>query len=269
MHSTLAFAIGNAVVLILVGIGVVLFLKRHSISPPIDTPPAAVAVASPVQYELIDPTLDEWEAQAPYPDHALRAVRHAPPASSPTSDYRTRRSPDPFPDDGEPFENESYRRRFESAARDEPLDSPSSFSAAPHPSATTAADSAHFSYAPAWAADALSSRGETRACPQCDSTHVDVLNVGRKAGSTLGSVAGATSGVAMALSGAEAGAAVGAIGGPLGAVFGGLTGAVIAGLLGSAAGSVAGSAVGGVLDDSLLDNYRCLSCGHTFGAQYR
>ncbi|MCA8233622.1 hypothetical protein [Burkholderia cenocepacia] len=65
MHSTLAFAIGNAVVLILASIGVVLFLKRHSISPPIDTPPAAAAVASPVQYELIDPTLDEWEAQAP------------------------------------------------------------------------------------------------------------------------------------------------------------------------------------------------------------
>ncbi|HHT8994844.1 TPA: hypothetical protein ACT5B2_005408 [Burkholderia cenocepacia] len=266
MHSILAFAIGNAVVLILVSIGVVLFLKRHSISPPIDTPPASAAVASPAQYELIDPTHDEW---APYPDHALRAIRHAPPASCPTSDYRTRRSPDPFPDDSESFEPEPYPRRFESPAHGKPLDTPSSLSATPHPSATTAADSAHFSYAPAWAADALSSRGETRACPQCDSTHVDVLNVGRKAGSTLGGVAGATSGVAMALSGAEAGAAVGAIGGPLGAVFGGLTGAVIAGLLGSAAGSVAGSAVGGVLDDSLLDNYRCLSCGHTFGAQYR
>ena len=49
MHSTLVFAIGNAVVLILASIGVVLFLKRHSISPPIDTPPAAPAVALPVQ----------------------------------------------------------------------------------------------------------------------------------------------------------------------------------------------------------------------------
>ncbi|MDN7482245.1 hypothetical protein QZM38_15540 [Burkholderia orbicola] len=268
MHPTIAFAISSVAVLTLICTGMALFFKRRTTSTPAPTSPTPTAVTSPVQYELFDPTIDEWEAQAPYPDHALRAVRHAP-ASSPTSDYRTRRSPDPLPDDGEPFENESYRRRFESPARDEPLDAPSSFSATPHPSATTAADSAHFSYAPAWAADALPSRGETRACPQCDSTHVDVLNVGRKTGSTLGSVAGATSGVAMALSGAEAGAAVGAIGGPLGAVFGGLTGAVIAGLLGSAAGSVAGSAVGGVLDDSLLDNYRCLSCGHTFGAQYR
>ncbi|WP_322090116.1 hypothetical protein [Burkholderia cenocepacia] len=269
MHPALAFAIGNVAVVILICTGILLFLRRRATSTPAPTSPTPTAVTSPGQYELFDPTIDEWEAQAPYPDHALHAFRHMQPPSSRTSDYPTRRSPDPFPDDGEPFENESYRRRFESPAHGKPLDTPSSLSATPHPSATTAADSAHFSYAPAWAADALSSRGETRACPQCDSTHVDVLNVGRKAGSTLGSVAGATSGVAMALSGAEAGAAVGAIGGPLGAVFGGLTGAVIAGLLGSAAGSVAGSAVGGVLDDSLLDNYRCLSCGHTFGAQYR
>lgn len=268
MHPALAFAIGNAVVLTLVGIGVIVFLKRRSVSSPIGTPPGT-AVSSPGQYELFDPTIDEWEAQAPYPDHALHAVRHIPPTPSRTSDYPTRHSPDSFPDDGEPFKTKPYRHRFESPARGESLDAPSLLSAAPHPSATTAADSGHFSYAPAWATEALSSSGETRACPQCDSTHVEVLNVGRKAGSTLGSVAGATSGVAMALSGAEAGAAVGAIGGPLGALFGGLTGAVIAGLLGSAAGSVAGSAVGGVLDDSLLDNYRCLSCGHTFGAQYR
>ncbi|MEK6354972.1 MAG: hypothetical protein V4796_15715 [Burkholderia cenocepacia] len=247
MHPTLAFAIGNAVVLVLVGLGIVLFLKRHSVSPPIDTPPPAAAVASPVQYELFDPTLDEWEALAPYPDHALRAVRHAPPASSPTSDDFTRRSPDPFPDD-EPFETEH---------------SPSP------PSAATVSQPDYFSYAPPWATEALSPPGDTHSCPHCDSTRVEGLHVGRKFGSTIGSVAGATSGVAMALSGAEAGAAVGAIGGPLGAAFGGLTGAVIAGLLGSAAGSVAGSAVGSVLDDSLLDNYRCLSCGHTYGAQSR
>ncbi|WP_261309850.1 hypothetical protein [Burkholderia stabilis] len=262
MPPTVAFAIGNAVVLIFASIGVVLFLKRRSVPPPLDSPP------SPAQYELFDPTIDEWEAQAPYPDHALHAVRHAPPISSRTSDS-PRRSPNLFPAEDEPFETEPYRRRLESPAYDEPLDSPSSLPAAPRPSPTTVAEPDHFSYAPSWATEALTSSSDTHHCPQCGSTRVDVLNVGRKAGSTLGSVAGATSGVAMALSGAEAGAAVGAIGGPLGAVFGGLTGALIAGLLGSTAGSIAGSAVGGVLDDSLLDNYRCLSCGHTFGAQYR
>ncbi|WP_367189819.1 hypothetical protein [Burkholderia sp. Ed8] len=267
MHPTLAFAIGNIAVVILVCTGIMLFLRRRTTPTPAPTSPTPTAVTSP-QYELFDPTIDEWEAQAPYPDHALHAVRHAPPASSRTSDYPTRRSPDPFPDDREPFETEPYRRRFEPPARGEPLDSPSSLSAEPRPSATTATEPDHFSYAPPWATEALSS-SDTRACPQCGSTRIDALNVGRKAGSTLGSVAGATSGVAMALSGAEAGAAVGAVGGPLGVVFGGLTGALIAGLLGSTAGSIAGSAVGGVLDDSLLDNYRCLSCGHTFGAQYR
>lgn len=269
MHPILTFAIGNAVVAILISTGILLFLRRRATPTPTPTSPTPITVTSPVQYELLDPTIEEWEAQTPYPDHALHAFRHTPPTSSQTSDYPTRCLPDPFPDDSESFETQSFRRRFESPARNEPLDSPSSFPATPHSSKTTATDSTHFSYAPAWATGAPSPSGETRACPQCDSPHVDVLNVGRKAGSTLGSVAGATSGVAMALSGAEAGAAVGAIGGPLGAVFGGLTGAVIAGLIGSAAGSVAGSAVGGVLDDSLLDNYRCVSCGHTFGAQYR
>ncbi|MCA8119036.1 hypothetical protein LGN07_09935 [Burkholderia cepacia] len=268
MHPTLAFAVGNVAVLILVCTGVVLFLKRHAPPTPAPTSPTPSTVAPPIQYELFDPTIDEWEAQAPYPDHALHAVRHAPPPSQ-TSDYPTRRSPYPFPDNGEPFEPEAYQRRFDSPARSETLDGPPSPPAESRTSATTATEPDHFSYAPAWATEALQSSSETRACPQCGSSRVDALNVGRKAGSTLGCVAGATSGVAMALSGAEAGAAVGAIGGPLGAVFGGLTGAVIAGLLGSAAGSVAGSAVGGALDDSLLDNYRCLSCGHTFGAQYR
>ena len=265
MHPTLAFAIGNVAVVILVCTGIVLFLKRRVTPTPAPTPPTPTAIASP-RYEIFDPTIDEWEAQAPYPDHALHAVRHAPPAPSRTSDYPTRRSPDLFPDDREPFETEPYRRPFESSRYDEPLESPS-LSADSLP--TTLAEPDHFSYAPSWATEAPSSSSEMRVCPQCDSTRIDALNVGRKAGSTLGSVAGATSGVAMALSGAEAGAAVGAFGGPIGVVFGGLTGAVIAGLLGGAAGSVAGSAVGGVLDVSLLDNYRCLSCGHTFGAQYR
>lgn len=264
MHPTLALAIGNVAVVILVCTGIVLFLKRRAPPTAAPTPPTPTAVAAP-QYERFDPTIDEWEAQAPYPDHALHAVRHAPPAPSRISDCPTRRSPDPFPDDREPFETEPYRRSFESSRYGEPLESPS-LSVDSRPSATTVAGSDHFSYAPS---ETLASSSDTHYCPQCGSTRVDVLNVGRKAGSTLGSVAGATSGVAMALSGAEAGAAVGAIGGPLGAVFGGLTGAVIAGLLGSAAGSIAGSTVGGVLDDSLLDNYRCLSCGHTFGAQYR
>lgn len=99
-----------------------------------------------------------------------------------------------------------------------------------------------------------------------ESSRIDTLNIGRKAGGTIGSVAGATSGMAMALSGAEAGAAVGAIGGPIASIFGGLAGAVIAGLVGSAAGCAAGSVVGAAIDDNMLNNYRCRSCGHVFGS---
>ncbi len=90
-------------------------------------------------------------AQAPYPDHALHAVRHTTPTSSRTSDYPTRRSPDPFLDDGEPVETESCRRRFELPARAEPLDFPSALSTEPRPSPTTVAEPDHFSYAPSWA----------------------------------------------------------------------------------------------------------------------
>ncbi|MCA8073824.1 hypothetical protein [Burkholderia vietnamiensis] len=268
MHPTLAFAIGNVAAVILVCTGVALFFRRRATPAPTPASPTPTAVTSPVQYELFDPTIDEWEAQAPYPDHALHAVRHTTPTSSRTSDYPTRRSPDPFLDDGEPVETESCRRRFESPARAEPLDFPSSLSTEPRPSPTTVAEPDHFSYAPSWAKEALASSSDTHHCPHCGSSRVDVLNVGRKAGSTLGSIAGATSGVAMALSGAEAGAAVGAIGGPIGSVFGGLAGAVIAGLLGSAAGCAAGSAVGSAIDDAVLDNYRCRSCGHAFGTQH-
>lgn len=267
MHPTLAFAIGSVAAVIPVCTGIVLVLRRRTAPTPAPTSPTPTAVASPVQYALFDPTIEDWEVQAPYPDHALHAVRHAQSTSPRTSDYPTRRSLDPFPDDGEPFESEPCRRGFESPAYDEPLESPSSRSAEPRPSVATVAEPDHFSYAPSSATEAPGSSSDAH--HHCGSTRVDALNVGRKAGSTRGSVAGATSGVAMALSGAEAGAAVGAIGGSLGVVSGGLTGALIAGLLGSTAGSIAGSTVGGILDDSLLDNYWGLSCGHTFGTQYR
>ncbi|BBA42627.1 MULTISPECIES: hypothetical protein [Burkholderia] len=186
---------------------------------------------------------EEWEAQAPYPDHAQDALRDS-----------TSASPNPVHHRQSSFASPHFNAPVFEAA--------SSFSEADH--AQPSPD--YFSYSPQWATDATPAPTHANGCPHCSSTRIDTLNIGRRAGSMLGSAAGATSGVAMALSGAEAGAAVGAIGGPIGAVFGGLAGAVIAGLLGSAAGSIVGSAVGGVLDDNVFDNHRCLSCGHTFGA---
>ncbi|WP_322041455.1 hypothetical protein [Burkholderia diffusa] len=205
------------------------------------TPPTTPAASSPV-FSTIDEH-DEWEAQAPYPDHALDALR------SPTSVSSSQAT--------------SARLSFAPPE----LDEPDFEAASPTPEAHRAPPpSDYFSYAPQPATEAASSPAGAHGCPHCGSTRIETLNVGRKTGSTIGSVAGATSGFAMALSGAEAGAAVGAIGGPVGAVFGGLAGAVVAGLLGSAAGSVAGSAVGAVLDDNVFNNYRCLTCGHGFGS---
>lgn len=239
MNSTLYTAMLVGLALILVAIFAFGFYWLATKDRP--TSPQTPAPSSPSFTEIHEH--DEWEAQAPYPDHALDALRDPAPVSSSRA-----QSPNPSfapPDfDEPPFEPASY--------------APEAHRAPP--------PSEYFSYAPQPAAKAASSPADVHGCPHCGSTRIDTLNIGRRAGSTLGSAAGATGGVAMALSGAEAGAAVGAIGGPVGAVFGGLAGAVIAGLLGSAAGSIAGSAVGGVLDDNVFDNHRCLSCGHTFGA---
>nr|WP_244109060.1 hypothetical protein [Burkholderia anthina] len=232
---------------------VALLLWRRFNSTPPTTPAAGFAAHALAVSPLRRATDDECEAQAPYPDHALHAIRTNEWASRNASPHETRyRSRDHFTfDDVEPFE----------------LDESPSFR---RPDQRSAAEADFFSYAPpnAHNAASTSSNDAVQRCPHCNSSRIDTLNVGRKAGSTIGSVAGATSGMAMAFSGAEAGAAVGAIGGPLGSVFGGLAGAVIAGLLGSAAGCAAGSAVGAAIDENVLDNYRCLSCGHTFSVQH-
>lgn len=230
MHlSSLPIAtIATAFVLVVIVI-LVVWRQRTKPTPPttLATGSAEPALATPPPRYAAD---DEWEAQAPYPDHALHAIRTNEWASRHASPHETRyRSCHHFTfDNAEPFE----------------LDESPSFHRLDRRSA---ADSDFLPYAPS-NTQVLSTSAPNdiaQRCPHCNSSRIDTLNVGRKAGSTIGSVAGATSGMAMAFSGAEAGAAVGAIGGPLGSVFGGLAGAVIAGLLGSAAGCAAGSAVGG------------------------
>lgn len=107
----------------------------------------------------------------------------------------------------------------------------------------------------------------TLTCPHCHSTHIETLGYGRRIGGTVGTVAGAASGAAGAMGGAEIGAAVGLLAGPLGALLGVIAGALMGGLSGAAVGGVAGSQLGRVVDENLLDNYRCSSCSHTFGDQ--
>jgi len=39
-------------------------------------------------------------------------------------------------------------------------------------------------------------------------------------------------------------------------------------LIGGVAGGAAGAAIGEQVDDTLLDNYACQACGHTFGKRH-
>jgi hypothetical protein len=102
-------------------------------------------------------------------------------------------------------------------------------------------------------------------CPVCQYEHIETRNIGKKAGGTIGTAAGAVAGASGAMSGAEVGATVGLVGGPVGVAVGGFFGAIIGGLIGAAAGHTVGTNIGKVVDDTMLENYYCPACDHTFG----
>jgi phage tail tape-measure protein len=104
-------------------------------------------------------------------------------------------------------------------------------------------------------------------CPNCQSDRIGTRNTGRKAGGAIGTVAGAASGAAGALGGAEIGGTVGAVAGPAGALLGAFAGAILGGLFGGAAGGAVGASLGETVDANILDNYRCLACGHCFSVK--
>ncbi|WEY37713.1 hypothetical protein [Paraburkholderia sp. SUR17] len=252
LHPALLAAMALALVAVPAAIAWLVMRRRAPTPPsPVGPPPASAARATPPRTCPPPSAFDEgneWEAFAPYPDHALHAAHSfaSPLTPEPVRERRTGFHDEPAfepppPDTETPIQ----------PVRDTPPDPDGTFSP--------------FFPWPGSGADSSTAAAAAR-CPHCDSTRIDTLDVGRRTGGTIGSVAGATGGFAMALSGAETGAAVGAIGGPVGSIFGGLAGAVIAGLLGSAAGCAAGSAVGAAIDDNLLPNYRCRACGHVFGA---
>lgn len=115
---------------------------------------------------------------------------------------------------------------------------------------------------------------EMLTCPKCGSTSIDKLNYGKRAATATGAAAGGVGGylaaVAAAAAGAEAGAAAGIIGGPLGVVAGAtvglVAGAIIGGLTGGTAGAAIGAKAGEIIDEHILDNFKCLNnqCSHKF-----
>lgn len=102
-------------------------------------------------------------------------------------------------------------------------------------------------------------------CPQCGATRIEQRHRARRIGGTIGTIAGAIGGACRTLAGYEIGLVVGAATfGPPGAALGAISGAVISALMGGTTGWTIGTKLGAALDTSVLDNYRCLSCQHTF-----
>lgn len=101
-------------------------------------------------------------------------------------------------------------------------------------------------------------------CPACGSRKVAQRNWAKKLFGVLGTAAGATGGFAGTIRGAQIGMAAGAAVGPAGATAGGLAGAVLGGIAGSAVGCELGSSVGKKIDQHMLDNLVCTSCGNSF-----
>ena len=106
---THTYVLAAAITITLATIAVVAFLlwRRFKLTPP-TTPPICTeppALAAPLPRYTLE---DEWEAHAPYPDHALHAIRGDEWGFRDASPNRTHyRSHDRFTfDDVEPFEQD-------------------------------------------------------------------------------------------------------------------------------------------------------------------
>lgn len=102
-------------------------------------------------------------------------------------------------------------------------------------------------------------------CPKCHSSQIETRNRARKLGGAIGAVSGAAS--AMLATSAKARAVAGLAGGP-GAAFSIITSSVLAALISGAASSTTGVTLGEVIDEKILNNYLCHSCGHTFSLKH-
>ncbi len=105
-------------------------------------------------------------------------------------------------------------------------------------------------------------------CPRCQSERIETRSYGKKIGGALGAAAGIGSGIALSLSGADIHAARGSTDDPEGNEAGGLAQGVLAVLRSGSVGCAAGAAFGDVIDEHVLDRYRCIECGHAFSQPY-
>ncbi len=101
-------------------------------------------------------------------------------------------------------------------------------------------------------------------CPKCDSERIHTRNRARKAGGAVGTLAGATTGAAGLFQGARYGWAAAASIAPMGMPYTRIAGAIIGGIVGATTGCAIGVSLGELVDDNVLDNHKCLTCGYTF-----
>lgn len=105
-------------------------------------------------------------------------------------------------------------------------------------------------------------------CPRCQSERIETRSYGKKIGGALGAAAGIGSGMALVLSGADIRAVSGPTEDPTGTEAGGLAQGVLTVLRSGSVGCAAGAAFGDVIDEHVLDRYRCVECGHAFSQPY-
>jgi hypothetical protein len=101
-------------------------------------------------------------------------------------------------------------------------------------------------------------------CPNCQSIRIITKDEGKKVGGVIGAIGGGIHGISGALKGSQVGRAVGSIAGPAGGAVGSVAGAILGCLIGAISGGVAGAKLGEIVDQRILDNYLCQSCGHSF-----
>ena len=101
-------------------------------------------------------------------------------------------------------------------------------------------------------------------CPYCRSMHITTRNTGRKLGTAVGALGGGAHGLSSALSGARAGYTIFRVMGPPGMALGTMAGAVLGAIMGATSCGFMGAKLGELVDNTILDNYRCLHCGRSF-----
>ncbi len=101
-------------------------------------------------------------------------------------------------------------------------------------------------------------------CPRCGSHVVQTKNRGKKLGGALGTCAGVMSALSGTAKGATAGAAISLRAVNPSTPMNSLAVAVLGAFVGGTMGCATGAALGQVIDETVLNNYLCLRCGHSF-----